>query len=170
MPALRCRNGPETTTPEDVRSRGRQNAASSQCAELCLYRRAVAAGLHPELEKPGLLIPLVPGENTRAHNRRRPADLYLPAWVGLFFAALGFAVTAPQRQGTLARAAETVWAAATDYSDWKREHQGTEDLCHAVGVTFVPMVAETTGAWAPEAMAVFRHIASATSAASGRHA
>ena len=34
----------------------------------------------------------------------------------------------------------------------------------------MPMVAETTGACAPEAMAVFRHIASATSAASGRDA
>ena len=135
-----------------------------------VYRRAVAAGLHPELEKPGLLIPLAPGENTRAQNRRRPADLYLPAWVGGSPAALDFAVTAPQRQGTLARAAETALAAATDYSDRKREHQGTDDLCRAVGVTFVPMVAETTGAWAPEAMAVFRHIASATSAASGRDA
>ena len=57
-----------------------------------------------------------------------------------------------------------------DYSDRKREHQGAEDLCRAVGVTFVPMVAETIGAWAPEAMAVFCHIASATSAASGRDA
>ena len=62
-------------------------------------------------------------------------------------------------------------AAATDYSERKREHQGTEDLCRAVGVTFAPMVAETTGALAPEARAVpFRHIASATSAASGRRA
>ena len=73
-------------------------------------------------------------------------------------------------QGTLARAAGTALAAAKDYSDRKREHQGTEDLCRAVGVTFVPMVAETTGAWAPEAMTVFSHIASATSAASGRDA
>ena len=106
----------------------------------------------------------------QAQNRRRPAGLYLPAWVGGSPAALDFAVTAPQRQGTLARAAETALAAATDYSDRKREHQGTKDLCRAVGVTFVPMVAETTGAWAPEATAVFRHIASATSAASGRDA
>ena len=33
-----------------------------------VYRRPVAAGLHPELEKPGLLIPLAPGENMRAQN------------------------------------------------------------------------------------------------------
>ena len=135
-----------------------------------IYRRAMAAGLHPELEKPGLLIPLAPGENSRAQRLRRPADLFLPAWVGGSPAALDFAVTAPQRQGTLAQAAGKALAAATDYSDQKRGHQGTADLCHAVGVTFVPMVAETTGAWAPEAMAVLRQIAAATSTTTGRDA
>ena len=72
----------------------------------------------------------------------------------------------------MALAAETALEAATDqdHSDRKREHQGTGDLCRAVGTTFVPMVAETTGAWVPEDIAVFRHIASATSAASGRDA
>ena len=34
----------------------------------------------------------------------------------------------------------------------------------------MPMVAETTGAWAPEAMDVLRHIAGATAATSGRDA
>jgi hypothetical protein len=34
----------------------------------------------------------------------------------------------------------------------------------------VPMVAETTGAWAPEAMAVLRQIAAATSTTTGRDA
>ena len=70
----------------------------------------------------------------------------------------------------MARTAETALAAATVYFDQMREHQGTQDLCRAVGVTFMPMVAETTGAWALEATAVFRHIAPATSAASGRDA
>ena len=95
-----------------------------------IYRRAMAAGLHPELEKPGLLIPLAPGENSRAQRLRRPADLFLPAWVEGSPAAVDFAVTAPQRQGTLAQAAGKALAAATDYSDQKRERRGEIGRAH----------------------------------------
>ena len=136
-----------------------------------IFRRAAAAGLHPELEKAGLPLPArPPTEHNRHAARRRPADVYLPTWTGGAPAALDFAVTAPQKQGTLAQAAERALAAATEYSNRKREHQNTEDQCRAAGVTFVPMVAETTGAWAPEAMDVLRQIAVATAATSGRDA
>ena len=59
--------------------------------------------------RPNLLLPSCP-EDTQA-SRRRPADIFLPALAGSP-AALDFAVTAPQRQETLALA-ETGAAAAT---------------------------------------------------------
>ena len=54
---------------------------------------ASRAGLRPEKERPGLLLPQDP-EDTHI-GRRRPADVYLPALAGSP-AALDFAVTAPQ--------------------------------------------------------------------------
>ena len=134
-----------------------------------IFRRAAAAGLNPELEKARVLLPPRPGAN-QAQARRRPADVYLPSWVAGAPAALDFAVTSPARQDIVAQAAETALAAATAYSDKKREHLNTEALCREAGVTFVPMVVETTGAWAPEAMKVLRRIAAATAAATGRDA
>jgi hypothetical protein len=57
--ALRCRHGPKSTTPEDVRSRGRQNAASSQCAELRLPPRR-GCGASPRIGEAGIAHPARP--------------------------------------------------------------------------------------------------------------
>ena len=68
-----------------------------------VFARAQRAGLHPERERQGLLLPQS-AEDMRAGGwRRRPADLYMPAWLGSLV-AFDFAVTAPQRQATLAQA------------------------------------------------------------------
>ncbi|CAE8640315.1 unnamed protein product [Polarella glacialis] len=66
-----------------------------------IFRGAARAGLHPELERPGLLLPSRPGDINQNEQARRPADVYLPCFTGGLPAALDFAVTAPQRQETL---------------------------------------------------------------------
>ena len=120
------------------------------------------------MERPGLLIP--PRPDDTANNLRRPADIYLPAWYDGLPAALDFAVTAPQRLGIVATAAREALAAATAYSQQKRDHANTEADCTAAGVTFLPMVAETTGAWAPEALLVLKQLAKAAAIKLGRDA
>ena len=131
-----------------------------------IFRFAARAGLHPELEKPGLLVPARPGNADAA--LRRPADVYLPCWVNGSPIALDFAVTAPQRQGILADAAKNLLAAAIAYSNHKRAYLDTEAACQAVGVVFQPMVVETTGAWSPEASKVLWMLAKAEATRSGR--
>ena len=80
------------------------------------------AGLHPEKERPGLLLPQSP-DDTHS-NRRRPADIYVPALAGSP-AALDFAVTAPQRRETLAAAGLQTGAAAAAYARHKEQHLNT---------------------------------------------
>ena len=131
-----------------------------------IYRFAAAAGLHPELERQGLLLPARATEADQ--SRRRPADVYLPTWTGGSPVALDFAVTAPQRQEILAASSQEALASATAYSSSKREHLGTEAACLAQGVLFQPMVVETTGAWSPEASKVLYQLATASAVKNGR--
>ena len=77
------------------------------------------AGLGPEKERPGLLLPQQPDE---VHNaRRRPADVFLPSFHGRP-TALDFAITAPQRLDVLGAAGITL--AASAYTEHKRRHFG----------------------------------------------
>ncbi|CAE8721897.1 unnamed protein product [Polarella glacialis] len=133
-----------------------------------IFRFAAAAGLRTELEKPGLLVPARPGDVDS--SLRRPADVYLPSWTNGSPVALDFAVTAPQRQETIAEAARCPQAAANAYSDHKRAFLGTEAACLAAGVGFQPMVVESTGAWSTEAAAVLWQLAKVSAARSGREA
>ena len=121
------------------------------------------AGLRPEREKAGLLLPSNPEETGQAN--RRPADVYLPAFAGSPV-ALDFAITAPQRQETLAQASHT-GAAATAYAQHKELHLDTPQVCAVQGVKFMPMVAECIDAWAPEALKVLKHVAHAAAPHSG---
>ena len=82
-------------------------------------------------------------------------------------AALDFAITAPQRQETLALAGQEAGAAAAAYARHKEDHQSTARTCEAQGVTFVPMVAETTGNWDAGAAVVIKHVARAVAARTG---
>ena len=66
------------------------------------------------------------------------------------------------------RAATTGLAAATEYCNTKRSHENTQQECEAAGVNFLPMVAETTGAWAPEFLDVWKQLAKATAVRQGR--
>jgi len=131
-----------------------------------VHRFLLAAGLHPELERPGLLLPMRPDDVDQ--TARRPADVYLPNWTSGQPAALDFAVTAPQRQATLQEAAVRSLASASDYVEKKRSHLNTASLCEASGVTFLPMVVESSGAWAPSSAKVLFELACAVAARTGR--
>ena len=131
-----------------------------------MFKLAKAAALNPELEKSGLLLPARPEDPEVTH--RRPADVYLPAWLNGSPAALDFAVTATQRPDIVELASREALASARQYSLAKRQYLNTEQLCNSVGLDFVPMVCESTGAWAPEAFHVIGLIAKAAAAISGR--
>ena len=122
------------------------------------------AGMQPEKEKPGLLLPQRPDDSS--NSRRRPADIFLPSYLGTP-AALDLAVTGPQRQGVVGEAAQKSLAAATAYADLKKAHLDTAQLCQAQGVRFLPLVAETTGAWEPEAGKLIAQVARATAVREG---
>ena len=123
------------------------------------------AGLRPEREKPGLLLPQGP-DDTQNHHARRPADVYVPAFAGSP-TACDFAITAPQRQETLAQASVRTAAAAVAYAQHKESHLQTAQACEHQGVKFVPLVAECTGTWDPSALKVLKHVAHAVAAKSG---
>ncbi|CAE7580069.1 unnamed protein product [Symbiodinium natans] len=122
------------------------------------------AGMQPEKEKPGLLLPQRPDDSS--NSRRRPADIFLPSYLGTP-AALDLAVTGPQRQGVVGEAAQKSLAAATAYADLKKAHLDTAQLCQAQGVRFLPLVAETTGAWEPEAGKLIAQVVCATAVREG---
>ena len=82
-------------------------------------------------------------------------------------AALDFAITAPQRQETLAQAGRHPAAAAEAYARHKEQHLQTLDACASHGVKFVVMVAECTGAWGHTAMTILKHIAFAAATQMG---
>jgi len=95
----------------------------------------------------------------RKSARRRPADVFLPAFAGSP-SALDFAIAAPQRQETLAQASQKPLAAAAGYAEQK-EHLQTAEACRAQGACFIPMVAESTCAWDADAMIALKHVAQA---------
>ena len=94
------------------------------------------AGLQPERERLGLLLPQHP-EDTRV-AARRPADIFVPSYMGSP-TAFDLAVTAPQRQETLVEAARRSLAAATAYAGVKAAHLNRAEVCRAEGVRF-PLV------------------------------
>ena len=99
---------------------------------------AGAAGLNPELEKPGLL---QPSPEQPDANGRRPADIFIPTWP----AALDVAITSPQRLDA-PHAAITTAGAAAEACEWhKRAYLGTADDCAAQGFQFRPIIGEPTG-------------------------
>ena len=116
-----------------------------------------AAHLHPELEKPGLLMP---SPDQPGADRRRPADVYVPSWQHGAPAAFDFAITSPARQDIVVAAAESN-AAARAYEQAKRLYLNTADDCQRQGINFIPMVGEPSGGWGPSAMWVFKTVSKA---------
>ena len=147
------------------RTAGGERVLRHNALRNAVFRWADRAGLNPELEKPGLLLPQRPGD---AHvGRRRPADVFLPALAGVP-SALDLAITAPQRMDhLLAVGVHGAGSAAAAYADTKATHMGTARECAAQGVRYVPLVAEATGTWDPAAAKVLKDIARAVAAREG---
>ena len=140
----------------------RHNAARNYAA-----RAASRAGLNPEVEKAGLLQPSPEHPN---QAERRPADVFLPAWLSGAPVALDFAVVSPQRQEVLRQASLQVGYASTLYDNFKRKYLDTEADCKRQGVTFQPMVAEPSGGWSPAAVLVWKQLARMESLRTGETA
>ena len=126
-----------------------------------------AAGLNPTLEKPGLLPPSPECLDPGGRNLRRPADVFLPNWVGGGPAALDLAITSPHRQESWAQVPTRSGVAAEAYEAYKRSYLNTAQLCLHQGLSFVPLVAETTGGWGPSGMCTIKAMARAAAARSG---
>ena len=136
---------------------GERNQRHNSLRDL-VHGWAEKAGLQPERERAGLLLPQSPDDASSA--RRRPADLYLPSFHGRP-TAFDFAVTAPQRLDVLVEAGRGGGSAASAYADVKRRHLDTAQVCEQHGVAFVPLVVETSGAWAPEASKILHQLSRA---------
>eukprot|EP00666_Eupelagonemidae_sp_cell4sb_P003729 gene3729-biopygen36203 len=119
------------------------------------------AGLHPEVEAPHLLLP---DPDHPGQDARRPADVYLAAFVHRRPTAFDFAVTSPHRRDVQRRAADEGGLAAADYEGFKRTFGDTADECARDGVTFVPMIFEPSGGCGPSAREVFHRLARGGSA------
>ena len=131
-----------------------------------VYEWCKRGGLRPERERPGLLLPNHPEDVANNAAGRRPADVYLPAFAGAP-TAFDFAITAPQRQESLALASQQAGAAAEAYARHKELHLGTSAACQAQGVKFVPMVAECSGSWDAAALKILFHLACAVATRTG---
>ena len=125
------------------------------------------AGLQPEKEKAEVLLPQRPEDAGLA--RRRPADIYLPAFRGTP-TALDLAVTACQPSESLAEAGRVACAAVAAYARAKESHLHTADVCASQGVKFQPMVLESTGAWEASASRVLWDMARAVATREGEAA
>ena len=115
------------------------------------------------VQSTGLLLPHRP-EEVVAQNRR-PADIFLPSLHGTP-AALDLAIMAPQRQDIVAQAAGAALAAASAYAATKASLEHCPPLRPA-RVRFVPIVAESTGAWDREAGQILLQIACSAAARTG---
>jgi hypothetical protein len=139
-----------------------------------------AAGLHPELEKPGLLQERPPadggdelsGEQCSGRaDLRRPADTYVGNWHLGQPAAFDFALTSGLKVGQLEGTARDAKSVGAAYVEKKRSYLGTAAHCAAKGLLFIPMVCEAhSGSWEDGALDVWRRLAKAGELSSGEPA
>ncbi|CAE7275446.1 unnamed protein product [Symbiodinium sp. KB8] len=137
-----------------------------------LAARAQAAGLSPELEKPGLLPPRLddagfPEDGVRTACARRPADVWVPSWGLHGPAAFDLAVTVGLRPGRHAAVAAAADRPAADYEARKSSHLNTRAVCEAQGLQFIPLVVEANGGWAPSAVRTWKELAAALALRTG---
>ena len=74
-------------------------------------------------------------------------------------AAFDLAITSPHRAAILREASQTRGAAAKDYESIKKQHLNTEHLCTEQGISFLPLVAETSGGWGPTGLKTITKLA-----------
>ena len=160
LPTLGARNVMQCWTPKGITL-----ACAWQVASVCsaitpsvIWFSAGLRGVASGLNERNLGSCCPNNQMILAVPRRRPADVFLPSFLGRP-TALDFAVTAPQRLDALGPRGGT--SAAEAYTARKRQHLDTAATCAAQNVTFLPMVIETTGAWSPEAARALGHISRA---------
>ena len=100
-----------------------------------IFSAAQSAALGPTKEGRFLL----PGTD------RRPADVLIPYWVGGRDAALDVTVINPLQTATLAGAASNPGSALS--VAYARKMTSAGEQCQRQGLAFIPMAAESLGAW-----------------------
>ena len=137
-----------------------------------VFHVAVAAGVQPEREKPGLLPPRPQDEAIRESslaNGRRPADIWVPRWIEGGPAAWDFAVTSGLQATMLHESARDAAHATALYEKFKQSDRDTADQCRRQGLSFIPLVVEAHGGgWGPAAKKVWKSLARATAARLGQ--
>ena len=93
---------------------------------------------------------LIPG------SRSRPADIYVPLWVGHRPAAMDVTVISPLQQLTLSGASSIAGHALQVREERKRTAYA--DLCHSSGIDFVPLAIEALGGWSEKTCNTIRNI------------
>ena len=135
---------------------------------------AARAGLRPEKEKAGLLPqrPVSDGLPTATdRERRRPADVWLPAGPAHESEALDFACSSGLRAGLISRVALQAPIVFSEYEAFKKSFKDTEEQCQQQGFKFRPMIAEAhSGAWSASARALFDFITERLAASSSSNA
>ena len=95
---------------------------------------------------------------SRDHSKTRPADILLPNWFLGRTVALDVSITSLLNPVILleVRVSATAAAQATE----SRKHHANYPKCSDLGWVCVPMVIESYGAWATEAIAIISSVAS----------
>ena len=110
------------------------------------YSAAQSAALAPRREVPSL----IPGSSSR------PADIYLPHWKRGLPAVLDVTVISSIQQLTVVGASTTQGHALVVGEE--RKLAAHAEACRSVGVTFIPLVAESIGGWSDWAEETIRDI------------
>jgi hypothetical protein len=125
-----------------------------------VFHRAVAAGLAPEVEPPGLI---------REDLLMRPADVLLPRWTRGRATALDIGVVFPLQDRTVVAAARPGSGGLVAIGDMEHsKYLKNQGLCNSNEIAYHPVVCDTLGAWSPAALALFRALASKVAARSLR--
>jgi hypothetical protein len=111
-----------------------------------LFESARSAALSPKKELPSL----IPG------SKSRPADIYLPNWKHSKPAALDVSVISPLQKLTLI-SSSSIQGHALCIGE-ERKCSAHVKPCHDVGVSFIPMIAETIGGWSEVAVRMFAEL------------
>ena len=112
-----------------------ERIARHNCLRDALYKTAVSAALGPTKEGRFLL----PGEGGK------PADLFIPRWAGGKDAALDVTIVNPLQDALVQQAADTPGHALSVAH--RRKLDKSWEPCHQQGIEFIPIAAESLGAW-----------------------
>ncbi len=139
-----------------------------------VHKEAMRAGMMPEKEKPGLLPrrPESDGISTAVdHERRRPADVWLPRGTPNGGQALDFACTSGLRADIMETTEMQAPAVFAEYETHKRNYKETDRVCQSQGFTFTPVIFEAqSGAWSPSARKIFSDMAQKIASTSSSYA